>query len=156
MGVRRSSSEAKAAGLATGIVSNGNGSAEVVDFLRPWLDLVKIDLKSFDDRTYRRLGGRLDPVLDTIRGFHAAGLWIEIVTLIVPGLNDSDDELRRLAGFIASVSPDVPWHVTVVPPRLPDGGRQGHDGCRLAARGPHWPGCRAALRVRGEHPRPRR
>ena len=103
---------AKAAGLATGIVSNGYGSAEVVEFLRPWLDLVKIDLKSFDDRTYRRLGGRLDPVLDTIRGFHAASLWIEIVTLIVPGLNDSDDELRRLAGFIASVSPDVPWHVT--------------------------------------------
>src|SRR5215218_7520441 len=59
--------EAKAAGLATGYVSNGNGTPEVLEYLRPWVDLYKVDLKSFDDRHYRQLGGRLAPILDTIR-----------------------------------------------------------------------------------------
>jgi pyruvate formate lyase activating enzyme len=71
-----------------------------------------VDLKSFDDRQYRKLGGRLQPVLDTIAALHARGIWVELVTLLVPGLNDSDDELRQLTGFIRDVSPDIPWHVT--------------------------------------------
>ena len=104
--------EAKAAGLTTGYVSNGNGTPQVLEFIRPWLDLYKVDLKSFDDRHYRQLGGRLQPILDTIRSLHAMGLWVEIVTLLIPGFNDSDDELRRLAEFLASVSPEIPWHVT--------------------------------------------
>ena len=84
----------------------------MLEFLRPWIDLYKVDLKSFDDRHYRQLGGRLQPVLDTIRRLHAMGVWLELVTLVIPGFNDSEDELRRMADFIASVSPDVPWHVT--------------------------------------------
>jgi pyruvate formate lyase activating enzyme len=104
--------EAKAAGLVTGFVSNGNGTPQVLEYLRPWLDLYKVDLKSFDDRHYRQLGGRLQPILDTIRRLHAMGLWVEIVTLLIPGFNNSDDELRRLAEFLASVSPEIPWHVT--------------------------------------------
>jgi pyruvate formate lyase activating enzyme len=104
--------EAKAAGLITGFVSNGNGTPQVLEYLRPWLDLYKVDLKSFDDRHYRQLGGRLQPILDTIRRLHEMGLWVEIVTLLIPGFNDSDDELRGLAGFLASVSPEIPWHVT--------------------------------------------
>jgi len=104
--------EAKAAGLITGFVSNGNGTPQVLEYLRPWLDLYKVDLKSFDDRHYRQLGGRLQPILDTIRRLHAMGLWVEIVTLLIPGFNNSDDELRRLAEFLASVSPHIPWHVT--------------------------------------------
>ena len=104
--------EARAAGLATGFVSNGNGTPEVLEYLRPWVDLYKVDLKSFDDRHYRLLGGRLAPVLDTIRRLQAMGFWLEIVTLLVPGFNDSPDELKRLTGFVASVSTDVPWHVT--------------------------------------------
>jgi pyruvate formate lyase activating enzyme len=104
--------EAKAAGLTTGFVSNGNGTPQVLDYLRPWVDLYKVDLKSFDDRHYRQLGGRLEPILDTIRRLHAMGFWIEIVTLLIPGFNDSRDELARLSAFIASVSPDIPWHVT--------------------------------------------
>jgi pyruvate formate lyase activating enzyme len=103
---------ARQAGLATGFVSNGNGTPEVIEYLRPWVDLYKVDLKGFDDRRYRQLGGRLEPVLDTIRALHAAGLWLEIVTLLVPGFNDGDDELRRLTSFVAGVSPDIPWHVT--------------------------------------------
>jgi pyruvate formate lyase activating enzyme len=104
--------EARAAGLVTGFVSNGNGTPQVLEYLRPHLDLYKVDLKSFDDRHYHELGGRIGPILDSIRRIHASGLWLEIVTLLIPGFNDSPDELRRLAEFVAEVSPDIPWHVT--------------------------------------------
>jgi pyruvate formate lyase activating enzyme len=104
--------EAKSAGLVTGFVSNGNGTPQVLEYLRPWVDLYKVDLKSFDDRHYRQLGGRLQPILDSIRRLHEMGLWVEIVTLLIPGFNDSDDELKRLTEFLASVSVDLPWHVT--------------------------------------------
>src|SRR3954468_5669867 len=104
--------EAKAAGLVTGYVSNGNGTPHVLEYLRPWVDLYKVDLKSFDDRDYRELGGRLAPILDTIRRLHEMNFWVEIVTLLIPGFNDSRAELTRLTSFVASVSPDIPWHVT--------------------------------------------
>jgi pyruvate formate lyase activating enzyme len=103
---------AKAAGLATGYVSNGNGTPEVLDYLRPWVDLYKVDLKSFDDRHYRQLGGRLEPILDTLRRLHGLGFWLEVVTLLIPGFNDSRDELTRLTTFLASISASIPWHVT--------------------------------------------
>jgi pyruvate formate lyase activating enzyme len=104
--------EARTAGLVTGFVSNGNGTPQVLEYLRPWIDLYKVDLKSFDDRHYHELGGRIGPILETIRRLHSMGLWLEIVTLLIPDFNDSDDELRRLTEFVASVSPDIPWHVT--------------------------------------------
>ncbi len=104
--------EAKAAGLATAFVSNGNGTPQVLEYLRPWVDLYKVDLKSFDEQHYHQLGGRLQPILETIRRLYEMGFWLEIVTLVIPGFNDSDDELRRLAEFLVSVSPDIPWHVT--------------------------------------------
>ncbi len=103
---------ARRAGLKTSYVSNGNGTPEVLEYLRPWLDLYKVDLKSFRDRNYRKLGGVLQNVLDTIQRLHAMGFWVEIVTLVVPGFNDSDEELRDIARFLANVSPDIPWHVT--------------------------------------------
>jgi pyruvate formate lyase activating enzyme len=104
--------EAKPAGLLTGFVSNGNGTPQVLAYLRPWLDLYKVDLKSFDDRHYHELGGRIGPILDSIRCIHQMGLWLEIVTLLIPGFNDSPDELRRLTDFLVGISPDIPWHVT--------------------------------------------
>jgi pyruvate formate lyase activating enzyme len=104
--------EARSAGLKTAFVSNGNGTPEVLEYLRPWIDFYKVDLKSFDDRHYRQLGGRIEPILWTIRRLHEMGIWLEIVTLLIPGFNDSDDELRRMAEFLSSVSPDIPWHVT--------------------------------------------
>jgi len=104
--------EARAAGLITAYVSNGNGTPQVLEYLRPWVDLYKVDLKSFEDRHYRELGGRMQPILETIRKLHEMGFWVEIVTLVVPGFNDSNDELKRMAEFISSVSPDIPWHVT--------------------------------------------
>ena len=103
---------ARRAGLLTAYVSNGNGTPRVLDYLRPWVDLYKVDLKSFDDRHYRQLGGRIEPILYTIRALHEMGIWVEIVTLLIPGFNDSPDEIERLTSFIAGVSPDIPWHVT--------------------------------------------
>jgi len=104
--------EARAAGLMTGFVSNGNATPQVLEFLRPHIDLYKVDLKSFDDAHYRKLGGRIQPILDSIKRIHQIGFWLEIVTLLIPGFNDSDDEIRRLTEFVAGVSPDIPWHVT--------------------------------------------
>jgi len=104
--------EARRAGLMTAFVSNGNGTPQVLEFLRPWVDLYKVDLKSFDDRHYRQLGGRIAPILDTVKRLYEMGIWLEIVTLLIPGFNDSDDEIKRLTEFVAGVSPYIPWHVT--------------------------------------------
>jgi pyruvate formate lyase activating enzyme len=104
--------EARAAGLVCSYVSNGNGTPEVLDYIKPWVSLYKVDLKSFRDRHYRELGGTLERVLWTIRTLHEKGFWVEIVTLVIPGFNDSDEELRDIARFLVSVSPDIPWHVT--------------------------------------------
>jgi len=108
--------EAKAVGLLTGFVSNGNATPRVLEYLGPWLDLYKVDLKGFNDRHYRELGGRLQSVLDSIVLIHQLGFWIEIVTLVIPGFNDSDSELGEIAAFIAGVSRDIPWHVTAYHP----------------------------------------
>jgi pyruvate formate lyase activating enzyme len=103
---------AKAGGFRTAFISNGNATPQVLDYLRPLTDCYKIDLKSMSDRGYRQLGGVVSNILDTVRMVHERGFWTEVVTLLVPGFNDSDDEVRRAADFIASVSPDIPWHVT--------------------------------------------
>ena len=108
--------EARAAGLMTAFVSNGNATPEVLDYLHPWIDAYKVDLKSMNDRSYRRLGGVLENVLDTIRELHRREIWMEVVTLIVPGFNDTDAELRAAAEFLAGVSPNIPWHVTAFHP----------------------------------------
>jgi pyruvate formate lyase activating enzyme len=103
---------ARSAGLKTAFVSNGNGTPQVLEYIRPWIDFYKVDLKSFDDHHYRQLGGRIGPILDTVGWLHENGVWLEIVTLLIRGFNDSDGELRRLAEFLVSISPDIPWHVT--------------------------------------------
>ena len=103
---------AKEMGLVTSYVSNGNGTAEVLDYIRPWVDLYKVDLKGFNDKNYRKLGGVLQNVLDTIRMLKEKNFWVEIVTLVVPTFNDSDAELKEIADFIASVDVNIPWHVT--------------------------------------------
>ena len=145
--------EARAAGLMTGFVSNGNGTPGVLEYLRPWIDAYKVDLKSFDDRHYRELGGRLQPILDTISQLHDMGIWLELVTLLIPGFNDSDDELKRLTEFVASVSPDIPWHVTAFHGdyKMTEPGE--HDAGDAAARGRDRRGRRASLRVCRQSPR---
>ncbi len=103
---------ARAQGITCGYVSNGNGTPEVLRYIRPLVDLYKVDLKGFDDKHYRQLGGVLSNVLDTIVQLKEMGFWVEIVTLIVPGWNDSDAELTGIAKFLAGVSREIPWHVT--------------------------------------------
>ena len=147
---------AKAAGLVTGYVSNGNGTPQVLEYLRPWVDLYKVDLKSFDDRHYRQLGGRLEPILDTIRRLHAMGFWVEIVTLLIPGFNDSRDELTRLTAFIAGVSPDIPWHVTAFHGDYKMTRARQHDRRDAADRCRDRPRERPALRLRRQPARPGR
>ena len=104
--------EGRKAGLLGAYISNGNGTEEVLTYIRPWVDLYKVDLKSFRDPAYRALGGQLKIVLETIGRLKGMGYWLEIVTLVIPGFNDSDAELRDIAKFLASVSREIPWHVT--------------------------------------------
>jgi len=108
--------QAKAAGLQCAYISNGNATPEVLDYLRPYLVAYKIDLKCMQDKHYRQLGGVLENVLESIRKAHELGLWVEVVTLVVPGFNDSNEELMDAAQYIRSVSADIPWHVTAFHP----------------------------------------
>lgn len=101
------------AGMKNIFVSNGFTSPEPLEMIAPHLDGINVDLKAFSDETYRKIcRGRLQPVLDTIALLHKLGVWVEVTTLIVPGMNDSEEELRSIASFIASVSPSMPWHVS--------------------------------------------
>ena len=126
---------------------------EVLDYIRPWVDFYKVDLKSMDDKHYRQLGGVLQNVLDTIAGIHERGIWLEVLTLVIPGFNDSDEELTRAARFIASVSRDIPWHVTAFHPdyKMTDRGRDagGDAPAGLRDRDRRGP----ALRLRGQRSR---
>ena len=106
---------AKERGLANVFVSNGYETIEAIDFTSDWLNGINIDLKSFSDDYYKRLcGARLQPVLETISYIaKETDIWLEITTLLVPGENDSEDELKKLADFIVSkAGPDVPWHIS--------------------------------------------
>ncbi len=103
---------AKEAGLKCAYVSNGNATSQVLEYLKPYLSAYKVDLKSMQDKNYRKLGGVLQHVLDAIQSAHDLGLWVEVVTLVIPGFNDSNEELWEAAKFLRSVSPEIPWHVT--------------------------------------------
>jgi AmmeMemoRadiSam system radical SAM enzyme len=104
--------EARPRGFTTAYISNGNATREVLEYIRPWTDLYKIDLKSFRDKNYRSLGGKLENIVNGIQMVHEMGFWLEIVTLIIPGFNDSDEELGEIARFLSGLSPTIPWHVT--------------------------------------------
>jgi pyruvate formate lyase activating enzyme len=102
------------AGLANVLVTNGYETTETLDLLAPVIDAANVDLKSFDDAFYRRIcGARLAPVLDTLVGMRARGIWIEVTTLLIPGLNDDPGRIAALARWIASeLGPETPWHVS--------------------------------------------
>ena len=104
--------EAKKAGLMCAYVSNGNNTPEVLEYLRPYLDAYKVDLKCMTEKKYRSLGGTLQNTLDGIKRAWEMGLWVEVVTLVIPGFNDSNQELWDAARFLAELSVDIPWHVT--------------------------------------------
>jgi len=108
--------EARQRNLWTAYVSNGHGTPEVIEYIRPWVDLMKIDLKSFSEKEYRRLGGNLEAVLKTIKTIYEMGIWLELVTLLIPDYNDSEKEIIDIANFIAGISKDIPWHITAFHP----------------------------------------
>jgi len=104
---------AAAEGLANVFVTNGSLSAEALEEIAPVLDAANVDLKTFDERIHRRMtGAPLGPVLDRIAHVWRLGIWLEVTTLVIPGINDGTSELREIARFLRGVSPDVPWHVT--------------------------------------------
>ena len=105
---------AKPAGLKNVFVSNGYMTGEMLDLMHPFLDAVNVDLKGFREKLYRRYAGAsLAPVLDNLRRMKELEIWVEVTTLIIPGLNDSQGELEDAAHFIASeLGPGTPWHIS--------------------------------------------
>ena len=104
-------------GIGVAFVTNGFMTPETVAVLAGFLEAANVDLKAMRERTYRRVSkARLAPVLRTIEGLVQAGVWIEVTTLVVPGLNDGEDELREIARFLAGVGPQVPWHISAFHP----------------------------------------
>jgi pyruvate formate lyase activating enzyme len=117
--------EAKKHSLRCVYISNGNATPQVLDYIRPYVDAYKVDLKTFNPKHYRELGGVMENVTETIRMLKHRGFWVEIVTLLVPGFSDDPDELKRMADFLTSVDPLMPWHVTAFHPdyKMTDGFR---------------------------------
>jgi pyruvate formate lyase activating enzyme len=104
---------ASAEGISNVFVTNGYMTPEALDAIHPHLHAANVDLKAFRDKTYRRkMGGTLQPVLDSIRKMKQQGVWLEVTTLVIPTLNDSDEELRDIADFIKSVGSEIPWHIS--------------------------------------------
>ena len=140
-------------GIKCVFVSNGNATPQVLEYLRPYLVGYKIDLKTMRDKQYRQLGGVLKHVLDTIRMAHELGLWVEVVTLVIPGFNDSTEELMEAGRFITSVSPDIPWHVTAFHPDYKMTRAATHSGKNPAASGRDRSGGGGEIRLCRQSPR---
>ena len=105
-------------GLKNVFVTNGFMTEEAIETISPYLHAANVDLKSFSDDFYRkRCGARLQPVLDSLKKMKALGIWVEVTTLLIPTLNDSDDELRQIADFIFSLGAETPWHISRFHPR---------------------------------------
>jgi len=104
---------AKAAGLANNFVTNGFMTAEALEEAKGWLDAANVDLKAFREETYKKVcKARLQPVLESIAHMRRLGIWVEVTTLVVPGLNEGEDELRDIARFLAKTDSDIPWHLS--------------------------------------------
>ena len=100
-------------GIQNIFVTNGYLSEASLEEISPYLDGANVDLKSFKETTYKEVcGARLQPVLDTIRRMKTLGIWVEVTTLLIPQLNDSEGELKEIAGFIRDVDPGIPWHIS--------------------------------------------
>jgi pyruvate formate lyase activating enzyme len=104
---------AKKEGFSNVFVTNGYMTEEMIRMIHPTLDAANIDLKSFNDDYYRRVcKGRLGPVLKSIELMKKLNIWIEITTLLVPGQNDSEEEVRKIATFLAEMDTSIPWHIS--------------------------------------------
>ncbi|MBW2139519.1 MAG: AmmeMemoRadiSam system radical SAM enzyme [Deltaproteobacteria bacterium] len=104
---------AREAGLFNIFVTNGFMTAEALETINPYLDACNVDLKSFKEDFYKKTcHGHLEPVLDSIQTMKKLNIWVEVTTLVIPGENDDEDELKSIAKFIASVDPNIPWHIS--------------------------------------------
>lgn len=104
---------AKKAGLKNIWVSNGYMTKETLDLISPYLDAINIDLKGFSNENYLKYSGaKLQPVLDNIKEVHKRKIHLEVTTLLIPGVNDEEDEIRRIAKFLATISKNIPWHIS--------------------------------------------
>lgn len=104
-------------GMKNIFVSNGYMTPEVTRDIAPLLDAINIDIKAYTDDFYKKVcKARLQPVLDNVRLMHELGVWVEVTTLIIPGWNDSEQELREIARFIKGIDPGMPWHVSAFRP----------------------------------------
>jgi pyruvate formate lyase activating enzyme len=104
---------AKQHGLKNVFVTNGYQTAAAIEQMSGLIDAANIDLKAFTDDYYRRVcGASLQPVLDSIQNMYNKGIWIELTTLVVPGENDSKEELQQIAEFIAGIDKNIPWHIS--------------------------------------------
>lgn len=104
---------AREAGMKNVFVTNGFMTQEAIHTIKPYLDAANVDLKGFRDEFYIKVcKARLQPVLDSIKLMHELGIWVEVTTLIVPGQNDSREELEGIAGFLAGIGKDIPWHIS--------------------------------------------
>lgn len=104
-------------GLKNVFVTNGYITSEALAYLAPYLDAASIDLKAMSDSFYRKVcGARLKPVLERIKEYYELGIWVEITTLIIPGYNDDEDELKKVARYIVDIDKDIPWHISAFYP----------------------------------------
>ena len=105
---------AHAAGLANIFVTNGYMTGEMLKTFQPYLDAANVDLKAFRESTYRKyVGARLQPVLDSLKAIQQLGIWLEVTTLVIPGINDDGAELQDTAQFIVQeLGADTPWHIS--------------------------------------------
>jgi len=109
--------EAQKVGLKNIYVSNGYESREVVEDMQGIIDACNIDLKTFNPKYYKQLGGKLEPILENLKRFKALGIWLEITTLIIPSKNDSREELKAIASFISKeLDVNTPWHISAFHP----------------------------------------
>jgi pyruvate formate lyase activating enzyme len=105
-------------GLKNVFVTNGFLTDKTMKTISPYLQAANVDLKSFRDDFYRkRCGARLEPVLESLRKMKDLGIWVEVTTLLIPGLNDGEDELHDIASFLFSLGPEIPWHISRFSPR---------------------------------------
>jgi len=110
--------EARERGVKNVFVTNGFMTGEAIEEIAPYLDAANVDLKSFSDEFYKRYcGARLQPVLESLKKMKELGIWVEVTTLVIPSLNDSENELRDIARFIYSVGAETPWHISRYYPR---------------------------------------
>ena len=109
---------AREQGIGNVFVTNGYMSRQALDAIAPYLDAANVDLKSIREDFYReQCGARLQPVLNTISRMKELGIWVEVTTLLIPGLNDSDDEIGGIADFLCSIGTETPWHISRFHPR---------------------------------------